>query len=85
MVFCEAKCRHREECEVLIAADRDHPNDGPFFVHQATDHAKGEVHTWRSRPSTLVSTGYCHVEAMAGHAKQAANQFRTITVRLPGK
>jgi hypothetical protein len=65
MVFCEARCRHGVACDVLVAADREHPAQGPYFVHTATDHQRRVVHTWRSRPKTERSTGRCGTISMA--------------------
>jgi hypothetical protein len=59
MVFCDAQCRHGVTCDVLVAADREHPAKGPYFVHTATDHERRVVHTWRSMPKTQRSTGRC--------------------------
>jgi hypothetical protein len=84
MVFCEVKCRHNRTCEALIAADRPHPEEGALYVHTSTNYATGEVHTWRTRPATLMGKGACQVTTMPHPAKLNADKLpdRTITVRV---
>jgi hypothetical protein len=84
VVFCETQCRHHKPCEALIAADRDHPYQGAYYLHTSTDHTTNQVHTWRTRPGTLVGKGDCQVTSMPGRARLSATppESRTITVRV---
>lgn len=85
MVFCEAKCRHGQECDILISAERDHPRDGALFVHHAYDHHRFEDHTWSTRPGTMKSTARCEVKPTPGRVSADQPEDRVITVRIPGK
>jgi hypothetical protein len=84
VVFCETKCKHHQQCEALIAADREHPHQGAYFLHTCADHTTGQVHTWRTRPGTLVGKGDCQVRTMPRNARLSADQpeSRVITVRV---
>jgi hypothetical protein len=82
MVFCEARCRHGQECDVLISAERQHPVANALFTHHATDHAKHEAHEWRSKPETLVGKGACQVRSLWDQPSES--KPLTITVKIPG-